>query len=117
MVESWSRDLMLVSDWCREALVCGANDTLPEQSQESVDSGFSCNWVDTEEFVTIDCNCTVQHMSPLQSILLNDDDAMQCDLPGPRPGGGGGGGVPAVPQGRDLAGPQHLAAVRGAAAL
>ena len=56
---------MLVSDWCREALVCGANDTLPEQSQESVDSGFSCNWVDTEEFVTIDCNCTVQHMSPL----------------------------------------------------
>ena len=59
MVESWSRDLMLVSDWCREALVCGANDTLPEQSQESVDSGFSCNWVDTEEFVTIDCNCTV----------------------------------------------------------
>ena len=56
---------MLASDWCREALVCGANDTLPEQSQESVDSGFSCNWVDTEEFVTIDCNCTVQYMSPL----------------------------------------------------
>ena len=51
--------LILSCDWCREALVCGANDTLPEQSQESADSGFSCNWVDTEEFVTIDCNCTV----------------------------------------------------------
>ena len=113
-MESWSRDLMLVSDWCREALVCGANDTLPEQSQESVDSGFSCNWVDTEEFVTIDCNCTVNILCKTTTMNMNMN---MLYLPGPRPGGGGGGGVPAVPQGRDLAGPQHLAAVRGAAAL
>ena len=43
---------------CRIPEVCGVNDTLPEQSQESKDSGFNCNWQDTEEFITIDCNCT-----------------------------------------------------------
>ena len=43
---------------CRKPEVCGVNDTLPVQGEESKTSGFNCNWQDTEEFVTIDCNCT-----------------------------------------------------------
>ena len=43
---------------CREPLVCSANDTLPAQDQASLDSGFTCYWADTEEFLSIECNCT-----------------------------------------------------------
>lgn len=43
---------------CRESLICSANDTLPVQSQESIDSGFTCYWLDSEEFLDVFCNCT-----------------------------------------------------------
>ena len=43
---------------CRTPLVCAANDTRPVQTPESITSGLVCEYVDLEEFLSINCTCT-----------------------------------------------------------